>query len=344
MGAGLGLLLGTGMNALGGYAKGKILKQQQHDDLLLSTYQQNPTLATTPDAQSFLKKKYGGDVADMFMNFGKATEQMQQSVGGAMAPQARISGAANPSGSVPPQDPMGAHISQLDSEINRLRGVQTRYAGNPQFAKFSPMVQNHIDDLQHQRDQLTQQQFQTGEKEQDRQQRQEFHADTEADRAQMRQIQEQNADLNKQLRTIMAGIAQDREKDEQQKNFDAARKNLAGQLTNINKLLTASNPPDAATIQPILTSYNSQLKALKSRADRLDIEYNEDEFKPLNSATDVPKHPWLGAKLGGVKASIAGTPLTAGAATTKPDGVYQKDGKLYTVTKGKITGVSDAGS
>ncbi len=52
MGGALGFALGTALNAAGGFAKAKVEKERQHDDFLLSTYQQHPEMASTPDAQT----------------------------------------------------------------------------------------------------------------------------------------------------------------------------------------------------------------------------------------------------------------------------------------------------
>ena len=176
MGAALGFLVGAASNAAGGFAQAKMQKQQQHDQLLLQTYQQHPEFADTPEAQGFLKKKFGPDVAEMFMHIGTATKQMQGEVGSAMgggggsppggtpaqgAPSAPAQGqiAQASTGAAPQGDDFSGHISTLDGEINRLRGIQTKYATNPEFGKYAPVLEKHIDELQKQRDALTTQRY-----------------------------------------------------------------------------------------------------------------------------------------------------------------------------------------
>lgn len=168
MGAALGFLAGAAMNAVGGFARQKQQKQAQHDQLLLQTYQQHPEFADTPEAQKFISSKFGKDVAEMFMHVGKATQQMQTEVGSAMGGSTPASGApAQPApsgmqqastGTAPQGDEFAGHIATLDSEIARLRNVQVKYARDPGFSSYAPVLEKHIDELQKQRDMLTTQQ------------------------------------------------------------------------------------------------------------------------------------------------------------------------------------------
>lgn len=166
MGGVLGMALGTALNAAGGYAQAKAQKQQQHDQLLLGTYQQHPEIASTPEAQAFLKKKYGPDVADMFMQAGQVAQNFSKQLAG--PGNSSPSPAGSPGGGgggVPstttaaassPGDPMQSHIGQLDSDIQRFRGLQAQYASDPQRLGI---INQALQSAEQQRTQLVGQQF-----------------------------------------------------------------------------------------------------------------------------------------------------------------------------------------
>lgn len=161
MGGALGFALGTALNAAGGFAQAKVQKERQHDDFLLSAYQAHPEMASTPDAQTFLKKKFGPDVAGMFMQAGQASQQFGQDLqggssspaGGAQAPNA---GGGTIAAGAPQGDPMQAHIAELDSSIQRYRGLQAKYANDPGKLQI---ISQALNEANQQRNQLTSEQY-----------------------------------------------------------------------------------------------------------------------------------------------------------------------------------------
>lgn len=383
MGGALGFLVGTAMNAVGGYAqekhRQKQQRQQQHDNLLLSGYQQHPELADTPDAQGFLKKKYGGDVADMFLNIGKAAQQMQKEVAGAVgpsgasptasgqgapvapataprapggpglmmtpAPNATPASAPAPSGArAPAAPPDNFGIGHFDQEIQRLRGIQIKYAGQPAYAPYDAHIENAIKDLQHQRDQLTQQQFQATEHADNRAQHEQDFQATEADRAQTRQIQLQNhADsiaMQQQFHKFTEQMATATSAEGKQVHFANAQKNLASQTQNIAKMLTSVTPADPSTVKSLLTQRNAMARQLKQQAEKSGLDYDPEEFKPL-TIEQVPGflQRWTDGKFGGSSPAIVAAPEAAGnassgmTATNAKGEKVQWDGKAWTPVK-----------
>ena len=158
MGGILGFALGTAMNAAGSFAQAKVQKERQHDDFLLQTYQAHPEYANTPDAQQFLKKKFGPDVADMFMQAGQAAQTFGKDLQGPQGSSAPVGGASPTAGGGTPQgDPMQAHIAELDSTIQRYRGLQAKYANDPSKLQI---VSQALNEANQQRNQLTSESFQ----------------------------------------------------------------------------------------------------------------------------------------------------------------------------------------
>lgn len=314
MGAALGFLTGAALNAANGYAQQKVQQKAQSDlawhEFLNNSIQTNPEIADTEQGQKEIKRMYG-EHADMVTTALKlkaqAKQQMQTDLGAAMgsgAPgpggtpagspgmmmpqQGQVAkagmsvGASQPSA---PTDEYGPHIAQLDSEIQRMRGIQTKYAAESAFAPYASTIEKHIDELQKQRDSLTQEKFQSQQKTEDRAQRQQMHEDTEADRAATRAMQAQNhADsiaLQKQGHEFMQQMAVEKNDEQKKIHFDNAQKNLSSQTESIAKMLSGASPADQATVKSLLDARNAQARRLKAQAEASGMDYDPEEFKPL---------------------------------------------------------------
>lgn len=105
MGAALGFMLGAGIRALGQHGEEKRQREMVHDQMLLNLYQQHPDIAAAPEAQQFLSKKYGKDVAEGFMHIGQMAQKAQQSM-----PQAGAGGQ--------PEDP-AAQITKYEQWLQQ---------------------------------------------------------------------------------------------------------------------------------------------------------------------------------------------------------------------------------
>ena len=342
MGGALGLALGGIAGAYGAYSRNKAAadqqKKQQDDAMLLDAVKQNPAIGTTDAFQQHFKKNHSPEVAQTYMALGqmkKASDQsFQQQYGSSPAPVGGASPTAGGGNFAPdaqgnlvqaknaPQpsgDPMQAHMDQLNSDLKRYREglLNPAYQNDPAKLKFLETAQS---ETQKQIDQLQSQQFRGDEAEKARQQREDFHADTVAHQKEMEALSASNAETSNTLKTLMAKIDAAKFDEDKQKNFDTSRKALAGQLQNINKLLTSANPPDTKTLQPLLDKYNAMARQLKNRADENKIDYDEDEFKPVTAST-VETHPWISSAsaglLGGTKTELASG--DAASAAPPPD-------------------------
>jgi len=161
MGGALGMALGLGLNALGGYAGEKLQQkhanEQMQHDFLMTSMQQNPegTLKylQTPEGKK-LTSHMDKDTLNSFMMLGQAataqSAQFSKEIGGESGGPATA-----PQGG----DPMAAHTAQLDADIQRFTALQAKYANNPTYSK---LIDSHLKELQEQRRQLSGQQFTAG--------------------------------------------------------------------------------------------------------------------------------------------------------------------------------------
>ena len=284
-----------------------------HDQMLLSMYQQHPEIASSPDAQSFLKKKYGADVAEGFMKIGQVQQQAQQQFGqafggGGAAPPSSpsaASGQGQPAGgqAQPPASPQaGAAPQQVDPIEQKQRHIQSmeQFMASPGWSNLPPDKQKAATDIynreQGELTRLTTLKQQNDLNARADQRDREFHADSEQDKAQARAIQAQTAAMMGQIHqetlALQAGNAQfmhqmatDKNEEAQHAHFQSAVGNLATQTTNIAKMLSAATPADPNTIRTLLAARNAQARALKTQADKSGIDYDPDQFKPLTTKT-----------------------------------------------------------
>ena len=270
MGALLGFAVGAGLGAAGNQAKQKQAKEQQHDEMMLQTYQQHPDLATTDSAQQFLKKKYGADTAEMFGMLGKHYSQLNQQFGADLQSGGGTSSpaAASPSGTAAPAsqgDPMQQHMDQVSSEIQRMQGLQTKYQNDP--SKLA-IIKQKLEFLTKQSEQFSQQQQQSQQKSEDRAQRDEFHQDSESDKAASREqakalteaTQAQakaNADFQHQFETQGQQLKKMTDDETRQTHIATMAKGIDGErdklLQDFAKLPDAAKPAAEARVK----GYNS---------------------------------------------------------------------------------------
>jgi hypothetical protein len=377
MGAALGFLAGAALNTLGGYGKQKMAERQQQDEhrsqLANLVVQQgiqsgDPAFWDIPEVKKLVGDKFSPDSSKMLQGL---TQVMNKPLSGMPvmgqpdATQGLMKAAAPAApgqGSAPPAGGGGGVVQAGGAAPVQQRTIDPSMGSSDDPASIRKHLdavhiyaQQYPNNMRVQQAVKQEEAYWTGrlsdlEKQQNFQQNQarfnQAHADTEADRAQSRAIMAQNQQANNELKTIMAGLAEDREKDDQQKSFDGARKNLAGQLQNIQKMLGSANPPSADSLQPLLQKYNAQLKSLKQRADKLGIDYDDAEFTPVTS-NNIQDHPLLsaltmGALFGGTHAELGATDTgnVHGAAfdqskTTKPavGNVVSLKGQKVKITK-----------
>lgn len=260
MGALIGYALGAGLGMAGNAAKQRQAKEQQHDELMLQTYQQHPDLATTDSAQQFLKKKFGADTAEMFGTLGKHYEQFSTQLNQAQPQQGQ--GQVTQAGNT---DPLQQHVAQVNSEIQRMQGLQNQYANDPQ--KLS-LIKQKLDFLQGQAKQFQQESFQKQQATESRQQHEEFHQDTEADRAASREqtkalteaTQAQakaNADFEQQFKQTQQQIQKAKDDETRQQHISLLAKSIDSErdkvLSEFAKLPDAAKPAAEARVN----GYNS---------------------------------------------------------------------------------------
>jgi len=310
----IGFALGNALQGAAGYAQAKAQKQQQHDALLLQTYQQHPEVAGTEEAQKFLKKKYGPEVADSFAQVGKISQQFGMDLSGKGSSAPAGGSAPQPAGggtiaAGAPQGPQPHDMNWVNGEIQRLQGLQAKYKDPGQ----QKIIQDRLGFLQKQQEQLQQQGFQGQQKEEDRAQRQSIHEDTEADRQASRAMQEQfkaDSEANRQqaqadrktYQDATLALARERDTDKREQQIATLTKNLD---SSRDKILADFGKTPTPAIKARVDGYNASASAFyqkhaNSGAPTL-LKYSE-EPGTLQS--------WSAGKIGGPKPTVEAAPPT----------------------------------
>lgn len=335
MGGALGFAIGTGLNALKGYAAEKLQQKSQHDQMwdefMFQNMTQNPQFAQSPQGQKEIKRMFGehADAAMTMLNLaGQARQQFAQGLNGQ-------SGAPGGGG------PQFKSLGDFNNEINRIQAIRDQQTD----PRLIAIADDHIKNLRAEAATYQKQQ----EFGQRQQQAQQFHQDSENDRALMRQIQVGNREFENWYKTQTLAEKKGRDAEAQGNKLQTGFNNHLTQLTNrklslMNSLqakLQAGNL-DAKSAQPIVDAYNRSVDQMGTAAKKLGIEFDPSEYR---LSINPGEKGYFHTSIGGVKPSIeegaaaAGDSLV-GVSTEKPDGTYELDGKKYVVKGGKIAGLA----
>jgi len=115
-------------------------------------------------------------------------------------------------------------------------------------------------------------------------------------------------------------------------------------------MLSGANPSDPASVKALLNQRNAQARSLRQQADKYDLDYDPEEFKPL-TIKQLPG--WFDTHLGGIlggggKATLAedtnaGTPASGATAPAGPAGAGKPPGQPLVDANGKIVGYTTDG-
>lgn len=331
------------MNIAAGYGHQKAAQRQAQDAALFDFYKTNPTLVKdNPDAEKFINRYAGAETSKAFLHLAdmtnQAAEQFQGILGGkppaaagpaapTPAPVAAPAGALatmgpRPSAVVPVGAPaVGAPTPTAAPAVPAPAGMDiqeeidalTKFAANPEGQIIEQQRPGIIKQTLANLNEKLNRQIKQQDIAQTRAQQQQFHADTEADRAAQRQQSAQmHADsvaMQAQFHGFMEQMARSKNDEEKQVHFSNAQKNLASQTENIAKMLTAATPSDPKTVKTLLDQRNAMARQLKKQAEAANIDYDPEAFKPLTTE-QVPG--WLASHTAGL---IGGSTTTLGAAT-----------------------------
>ena len=283
-----------------------------HDQMLLSMYQQHPEIASSPDAQSFLKKKYGADVAEGFMKIGQVQQQAQQQFGqafggGGAAPPSSpsaASGQGQPAGgqAQPPASPQaGAAPQQVDPIEQKQRHIQSmeQFMASPGWSNLPPDKQKAATDI-YNREQMeltrmtsakqqaaefqqTQQRLQQNEQIMTDLRRQGMESSNEFRAASM-QIRQSEVEASNQFKTLMLSMKSTEDKNAQQAHLQTAVSTLQSRAKAITAL-----PPDQA--KPLLAGFNANVKMLKKQLQDADLGDVAAGIEPLKLG-ETPGKLW----------------------------------------------------
>lgn len=319
MGAALGMILGTGLQAIGGYANQKLQEKQQHEQSFQQFFdnslKQDPVgmaeFLKTPDGQKFAQRRFGKEMAEPAMQMiGLASQHFQKQ-------QADVQKAMSGAGG-------GDRISGLmQAEAATQDPAQQR------------MLHGAIGVLQ--RQEALKQQAQ--EQEANRQQRAQAHQD-------MMQMHQETMAQAAQFKESMIALQQAREADAKQQSISTAGEKISGYWANLAKMMASQNPPDEGTLNTLVAQGNAMARQLKARAAAAGVDPDPDVTQTL-TVQQVPgwwqRHtggrlggttpeltPEMGAKSGGGADPLIGT------STKAPDGPHTIGGKKYIVKNGKV--------
>lgn len=286
IGAGLGLLFG----AATGYERQRMQQKHQADQAFLDLATKNPAMfASDPKLLAEVKKRASPEFADLLQGMGKQAQafqgQIQGAVGGGApagqtAPSPSTQMVAGPGVPAPTgaQDPMAAHIAELQQRATNLERVLTSPAAMMEQNK--PAVEaarKHLEFIQKEVERLSTEQFQHGEHEETRAFQQQQHEET---RAMQEQFHAESAGLRAEsianARQAHADAEAARQQIQQEKTEEGRRKQFDTGLSTYTKAVAAFTDPakpkvyaTEADANAVANFHNKGVESFRKRSSKL---------------------------------------------------------------------------